>query len=75
MVLIEAQLVVVLVFYFKDTKCIYGLYYQIEHYSSTLKNRVTGNSLEVQRLGLWTFTAEGLGSILSWGTKIPQTAQ
>ena len=27
-----------------------------------------GNSLVVQKLGLCTFTAEGLGSIPAWGT-------
>ena len=32
-----------------------------------------GNSLAVQWLGLHTFIAEGLGSIPSRGTKIPQT--
>ena len=31
-----------------------------------------GNSLAVQRLGLSTFTADGLGSIPGWGIKIPQ---
>ena len=31
-----------------------------------------GNSLAVQRLGHHTFTAEGLGSIPSQGTKTPQ---
>ena len=31
------------------------------------------NSLVVQQLGLLTLTAEGLGSIPNWGTKIPQT--
>ena len=33
---------------------------------------VIGNSLAVQRLGLHTFTAEGVGSIPGQGTKIPQ---
>ena len=33
------------------------------------------NSLAVQRLGLGTFTAEGLGSIPGQGTKIPQATQ
>ena len=31
----------------------------------------TGNSLAVQWLGLGTFTAEGTGSVLGGGTKIP----
>ena len=30
-----------------------------------------GNSLAVQWLGLCTFTADGVGSIPGWGTKIP----
>ena len=34
----------------------------------------TGNSLEVQWLGLHTFTAEGVGSIPGQGTKILQAA-
>ena len=33
-----------------------------------------GSSLEVQWLDLGTFTAEGLGSMPSQGTKIPQAA-
>ena len=32
------------------------------------------NSLVVQWLGLWAFTAEGLGWIPGWGSKIPQAA-
>ena len=35
----------------------------------------TGNSLEVQWLKLCTLTVEGLGSIPSQGTKIPQAMQ
>ena len=35
------------------------------------KEHGLGNSLVVQWLGLSTFTAGGLGSIPSWGTKIP----
>ena len=31
-----------------------------------------GNSLAVQWLGLGAFTAQGLGSIPGWGTKIPE---
>ena len=31
-----------------------------------------GNSLAVQQLELWAFTAEGLGSNSSWRTKILQ---
>ena len=34
-----------------------------------------GNSLVVQWLGLFTFNAEGMGSIPGRGTKIPQAAQ
>ena len=34
----------------------------------------TGNSLVVQWLGLLAFTAEGLGSIPGWRTKIPRGA-
>ena len=30
------------------------------------------NSLAVQWLGLWAFTAEGSGSIPGWRTKIPK---
>ena len=32
-------------------------------------------SLTVQWLGLCTLTAEGLGSIPGWGTKMPQAAR
>ena len=38
------------------------------------ENPRTGNSLVVQRLGLCTFNAEGLGSILGQGTKILHAA-
>ena len=34
-----------------------------------------GNSLVVQRLGLGTFSAKGLGSILGRETKVLQAAQ
>ena len=34
-----------------------------------------GNSLVVHWLELGTFTAEGVGSIPGWGTKIPQAAR
>ena len=34
-----------------------------------------GNSLVVQWLGLCTFTAEGVGSVPGWGTKIPQAVR
>ena len=34
-----------------------------------------GNSLAVQWLGLCAFTAESLGSIPGWGTKIARVAQ
>ena len=37
-----------------------------------LKPNKTGNSLAVQWLELQALTAEGLGSIPGWGTKIPQ---
>ena len=33
---------------------------------------IVGTSLEAQWLGVHALTAEGLGSIPSWGTKIPQ---
>ena len=33
-----------------------------------------GNFLAVQWLGLFTFTAVGLGSVPGWGAKIPQAA-
>ena len=33
-----------------------------------------GNSLVVQWLGLYASTAEGMGSIPGWGTKIPHAA-
>ena len=36
------------------------------------EDRKGESSLLVQWLGLLAFTAEGLGSIPSWGTKIPQ---
>ena len=39
------------------------------------KNDWPGNYLAVQWVGLHPFTAEGLGSILGWGNKIPQVAQ
>ena len=39
------------------------------------KEREMGNSLEVQLLRLGDFTAEGMGSIPGWGTKIPQSLQ
>ena len=38
------------------------------------KNSAYGNFLVVQWLGLGAFTAEGLGLIPGWGTKIPQAA-
>ena len=34
-----------------------------------------GSSLVAQWLGLWAFTAEGLGSIPGWGIKILQVTQ
>ena len=39
------------------------------------KNPKTGNSLVFQWLGLWAFTAKGLGSVPGWGTKIPQATK
>ena len=40
-----------------------------------IKEMFTGNSLEVQWLGLSAFIAEDLGSIPGQGTKIPQALQ
>ena len=40
-------------------------------YSPFKKKTFTGNSLTVQWLGLYTFTAEGSGSVPGRGTKIP----
>ena len=37
--------------------------------------KIRGNSLVVQWLGLCAFTAEGLGSVSGWGTKILQAVQ
>ena len=34
-----------------------------------------GNSLAVQWLAVWAFTAKGLGSISGQGTKLPQAPQ
>ena len=34
-----------------------------------------GNSLVVQRLRLWTFTAKGWGAVSDWGTKIPRATR
>ena len=39
------------------------------------KKDVIGNSLVVQWLGVHAFTAQGLGSIPGWGTKILQDAR
>ena len=39
---------------------------------TTPSKTILGNSLAVQWSGLGAFTAEGLGSIPGWGTKIPQ---
>ena len=39
------------------------------------KNLIIGNSLVVQWLGLQTFIAEDVGSVLGRGTKIPQAMQ
>ena len=38
-------------------------------------NILSGNSLAIQRLGLRTFTAKGMGSVPDGGTKIPQATQ
>ena len=40
-----------------------------------LMNKLIGNPLVVQCLGLHAFTAEGLGLIPSQGTKIPKAIQ
>ena len=40
-----------------------------------VQSKHLGDSLVVQWLGFHAFTAEGLGSIPGWGTKIPQTVQ
>ena len=40
-----------------------------------LKLQTSWNSLVVQWLGLCTPTVKGIGSILSWGTKIPQAME
>jgi hypothetical protein len=37
-----------------------------------LKLQTSWNSLVVQWLGLCTPTVKGIGSVLSWGTKIPE---
>ena len=42
---------------------------------SLLKKHPLGNSLAVQWLGLQPLTAQGLGSIPGWGTKIPQATR
>ena len=39
-----------------------------------MKKLLTGNSLAVQWLGVRALTAEGRGSILGQGTKIPKVA-
>ena len=39
------------------------------------KNRLLGNSLAVQWLGLHAPTAGGTGSIPSWGTKSPHATE
>ena len=39
------------------------------------EDETTRNSLAVQWLGICAFTAEGLGSIPCWGTRIPQAAR
>ena len=43
-----------------------------KHYRNIFKE---GTSLAIQWLGLYTFTAKGLGSIPGRGTKIPQVVQ
>ena len=55
-------------FFFLSTHLRFSGWRQID------KRRI-GNSLVVQWLGLYTFTAEGVGSIPTLGTKIPQAMQ
>ena len=43
-----------------------------ERKSERKKERKSGNSLVVHWLGLQVFSAEGLGSIPGWRTRIPQ---
>ena len=56
------------IFFFLSTHLRFSGWRQID------KRRI-GNSLVVQWLGLYTFTAEGVGSIPTLGTKIPQAMQ
>ena len=44
-------------------------------YCICVKKHCVGNSLVVQWLGLCAFTAESLGSVPGWGTKIPQAVR
>lgn len=44
-------------------------------YFKFFKTRDEGNSLAVQKLGLCAATAGGMGSIPSWGTKIPNATR
>lgn len=46
----------------------------VAHPSSVIKVGAPGISLVVRWLGLCTLTASGRGSILGWGTKMPQAA-
>ena len=41
-------------------------------HGGSIQKGIPGNSPAVQRLGLDTFTVEGMGSIPGQGTKIPQ---
>ena len=48
---------------------------QIAKIGNFIQFQRIGNSLVVQWLGLYTLTAEGVGSIPTLGTKIPQAMQ
>ena len=50
-----------------------NIYISVYTYVHVSRN-VPGNSLAVQWLELYSFSAEGMGSILGWGSRIPQTA-
>ena len=58
---------------FKGLKA-YSLFSDHKGIKQEISNRKIcgGNSLAVLWLGLWAFTAEGLGSIPGWGTRISQ---
>lgn len=46
--------------------------YSAATHGGSIQKGIPGNSPAVQRLGLGTFTVEGVGSIRGQGTKIPQ---